>query len=94
MIGSSAARTVASGDRAMIMTAAISPRPARLMLFAIASWYTGRWELSRIWEAIAISFQQSVRAKEVFEQSTLAPELKAECRQLQESPLRLFPVIC
>jgi hypothetical protein len=44
--------------------------------------------------SLAITFQQSVRAKEAFEQSTLAPELKSECRQLQESPLRLFPVIC
>jgi hypothetical protein len=48
------------------------------MLFAIASWYTGRWELSRIWEAIAISLQQSVRAKKAFEPSILAPELRAE----------------
>ena len=64
------------------MTAAISPRPARLILFAIASWYTGRWELSRIWEAIAISLQQSVRAKEALEPSTLAPELRAESRLL------------
>jgi hypothetical protein len=48
------------------------------MLFAIASWYTGRWELSRIWEAIAISLQQLVRAKKAFEPSILAPELRAE----------------
>ena len=28
------------------MTAAIVPRPDRLVCIAIASWYTGQWELS------------------------------------------------